>query len=77
MSEKMNEEMLNAVSGGAAKFEKYVGPCTFYVVQEGDKLSAVAKKFHTTPEQIRFLNGMDGDKSIRVGQKLMVPNIQS
>ena len=77
MSEKLNEEALKRVSGGAEKFEKYVGPCTFYVVQEGDKLSAVAKKFNTTPEQIRFLNGMDGNKSIRVGQKLIVPNIQA
>ena len=77
MSEKLNEDVLKEISGGADKFEKYVGPCTFYVVQEGDKISAVAKKFHTTPEQIRFLNGMDGNKSIRVGQRLIVPNIQA
>ncbi len=77
MSEKLNEDVLKEISGGADKFEKHVGPCTFYVVQEGDKISAVAKKFHTTPEQIRFLNGMDGNKSIRVGQRLIVPNIQA
>ena len=77
MSGKLSDDILREVSGGADKFEKYVGPCTFYVVQEGDKLSSIAKRFNTTPEQIRFLNGMDGNKSIRVGQKLMVPNIQA
>ena len=77
MDSKLNDVILGNISGGADKFEKYIGPCTFYVVQEGDKLSLIAKKYNTTPEQIRFLNGMDGNKSIRVGQKLMVPNIQA
>lgn len=75
--EKLSGDLLGTVSGGAEKFEKYVGPCTFYVVQNGDNLTAIAKRFNTTPEQIRFLNGMNGNKSIRVGQKLMVPDIKA
>lgn len=77
MSGKLSDDILREVSGGTDKFEKYVGPCTFYVVQEGDKLSAIAKRFNTTPEQIRFLNGMNENKSIRVGQRLLVPDIRA
>ena len=77
MNGKLQDDMLKEVTGGAEQFEKYVGPCTFYVVKEGDTLTGVAKRFNTTPEQIRFLNGMNGNKSIQVGQKLTVPNKQA
>ena len=63
---------LNNVTGGNAG--KYVGPCKVYIVKEGDLLTSLAKKFNSTPEEIRALNGMDAEKSIRVGQKLLIPN---
>lgn len=43
----------------------------FHTVRRGEALSSLARMFNTTPEQIRALNGIAGDR-IRVGQKLKV-----
>lgn len=43
----------------------------YHTVRRGEALASVAKMFNTTPEQIRALNGIEGDR-IRIGQTLMV-----
>ena len=43
-----------------------------YVVEPGDTLSAIAKRFSTTVQAIREANGMTGD-FLRAGQELRVP----
>lgn len=43
----------------------------FHTVQRGQALASVAKMYNTTPENIRALNGIVGDR-IRIGQKLKV-----
>lgn len=43
----------------------------YHTVQRGEALASVAKKFATTPEAIRALNGVVGDR-IRIGQTLKV-----
>ncbi|NQT33505.1 MAG: L,D-transpeptidase family protein [Candidatus Omnitrophica bacterium] len=42
-----------------------------YTVQPGDTLYAIARKFKTTVELIKKMNGLDGDL-IRIGQKLKI-----
>jgi hypothetical protein len=43
----------------------------YHTVRRGEALASVAKMFNTTPEQIRALNNIQGDR-IRIGQVLMV-----
>ncbi|WP_457567383.1 C40 family peptidase [Desulfurobacterium sp.] len=43
-----------------------------YVVRKGDSLYKIARKYHTTVETIRRLNGIRG-KLLRPGQRLIVP----
>lgn len=43
----------------------------FHRVRRGEALASVAKMFNTTPEEIRALNGIVGDR-IRIGQSLRV-----
>jgi hypothetical protein len=43
----------------------------YHTVRRGEALASVAKLYGTTPEQIRALNGITGDR-IRIGQPLKV-----
>lgn len=43
----------------------------YHKVQRGEALASIARMYNTTPEQIRALNGIEGDR-IRSGQVLMV-----
>jgi hypothetical protein len=43
----------------------------YHTVRRGEALASVAKMFNTTPEEIRSLNGIVGDR-IRIGQTLKV-----
>ncbi|WP_297445734.1 C40 family peptidase [Desulfurobacterium sp.] len=43
-----------------------------YIVRRGDSLYKIARKYHTTVETIRRLNGIRG-KLLRPGQRLIVP----
>ena len=45
---------------------------TVYVVQNGDYLAKISKKFNVTIKSIKELNGLKSD-TIRVGQKLKLP----
>ena len=46
--------------------------CTVYIVQNGDYLAKISKKFNVTIGSIKRLNGLKSD-TIRVGQKLKIP----
>jgi hypothetical protein len=43
----------------------------FHTVRRGEALASVARLFNTTPDEIRTLNGITGDK-IKIGQRLKV-----
>ncbi len=45
----------------------------YYVIQSGDYLQKIAKKFNTTVELLKTMNGMQSD-TIRLGDRLMVFN---
>jgi hypothetical protein len=43
----------------------------YHTVRRGEALASIAKMFNTTPESLRALNGIVGDR-VRIGQTLMV-----
>ena len=59
----MNDDMLNNISGGT------ILP---YVVQNGDTLAAIAKKYNVTVEQLVKWNNIQNPNIITVGQQLKV-----
>ena len=71
-------------SGRAAKSEKTKAEkkktaekTSVYVVQSGDNLSVIARKYGTTVSKIQELNGMGKSTNISVGQKLVVDGTAS
>ncbi len=44
-----------------------------YVVQRGDTLGAIAKRFHTTIAELVRLNGLKNPNRLAIGQKLLLP----
>ena len=48
------------------------GPNNVYLVQPGDTLSAIARRFNTTVATLAQLNGIVNANSIQVGQRLVV-----
>ncbi|MBV7272374.1 DUF3794 domain-containing protein [Clostridiaceae bacterium UIB06] len=46
---------------------------TIYVVQHGDTIWKIAKKYHTTIDDLVKLNNTENPDAIRVGNKLIVP----
>lgn len=55
-----------------APAKKAEGEYTVYIVQNGDYLAKISKKFNITIAAIKSLNGLKSDV-IRVGQKLKLP----
>ena len=46
---------------------------TIYVVGEGDTLWGLAKKYSTTVEQLKAINGIEDSAYIEAGMKLIIP----
>lgn len=46
---------------------------TIYVVQSGDTLWKIAKKYHTTIDALINMNDLDGANSVKMGMKLIIP----
>ena len=59
----MNDELMNEVTGGS------VLP---YVVQAGDTLGALAKKYNVTLEQLMKWNNIKDPNLLTVGQRLVI-----
>ena len=59
----MNDELMNEVTGGS------VLP---YVVQTGDTLGALAKKYNVTLEQLMKWNNIKNPDILTVGQHLVI-----
>jgi len=49
------------------------GPSAEYIVQPGDTLFSIARRYNTTVEALRRANGIVNPWYIRVGQKLVIP----
>ena len=59
----MNENELNAVSGGT------ILP---YQVQPGDTMASIAARYNVTVEQVAKWNNIQNPDSIQVGQQLKI-----
>jgi hypothetical protein len=51
--------------------QEYRRQPVYHLVRPGDAVSSIASWYETSPEKIRELNGLPGDK-IKVGQKLLI-----
>ncbi len=46
-----------------------------YVVEPGDSLYNIARRYHTTVAQLRSLNGVGGGRDLTVGRSIIVPKV--
>ena len=70
--QNLNENDIQEVGGGAA----YVGPCFVYIIKEGDCLSVLAQRYHTTVATLAALNNIADPNKIYTGNKLLIPYIK-
>ncbi|MHA1569147.1 MAG: LysM peptidoglycan-binding domain-containing protein, partial [Alphaproteobacteria bacterium] len=62
------------ISGGKKKRAKYR---TTYTVKRGDTLSAIAKRYGVTVNELAAANGIARNSTLQVGQKLKIPSAGS
>ncbi len=55
------------------KFLKKKSSITIYVVQQGDTLWKIAKRYYTTVDNLVLINEIDNPDVIKPGQKLIIP----
>ncbi len=68
-----DEEALNATTRApSAPAERYV----VYIVQRGETLTGLARRFRSSPDVLRQLNQLPTD-AIKVGQRLRVPKVDA
>ena len=48
-----------------------------YIVQKGDTLWKIAKKFRSTIEEITRMNGIENTNGIQIGQKIYIPKFKN
>lgn len=53
----------------------YKGPCKEYIVESGDTLSLIAQAFNTRVDTLKSMNNLKSN-NLRVGQKLLVPQVK-
>ncbi len=57
-----------------AETKKWASKRANYVVRQGDSVWSIAKQFETDPSTLLQANGMKGSATLKVGQKLFVPD---
>lgn len=77
-SKVMCERTVNAITSIALDEEKKIDKSaqsgiTVYFVQSGDELWDIAKRYHTTSEDILDANRLESDVTLSVGQQLLIP----
>ncbi|NJN67145.1 MAG: LysM peptidoglycan-binding domain-containing protein [Chloroflexaceae bacterium] len=50
-------------------------PAGLYIVRDGDTLSDLADRYHTTVEEIMVLNELSDPDELVVGQNLLIPSL--
>lgn len=58
--------------GGFGAYDSTPKKPVYHTITKGESLLGISSKFLTTPDEILLLNGLQGDKYLRVGQKLLV-----
>ncbi|MFN8846013.1 MAG: transglycosylase SLT domain-containing protein [Bdellovibrionales bacterium] len=73
----MTEAGLQAAASSVAEKVEFVadsGDVSTYRVKSGDNLSSIAKRFRTNIAYLRELNDMPRKSTLRIGQRLLVPD---
>jgi membrane-bound lytic murein transglycosylase D len=73
----MTEAGLQAAASSVAEKVEFVadaGDVSTYRVRSGDNLSSISKKFRTNIAYLRELNDMPRKSTLRIGQRLLVPD---
>ena len=70
MTDKVNNEKLENVAGGA---KKATGRYTFHKVQPGETLGSIARDYNVSQSTIISLNGIKNPDLIYPGQSLKIP----
>jgi LysM repeat protein len=78
MSEKPMPKMEQGfdITANPKAYEQWSGKMIDYVVQEGDTLESIAKKYNCKANEIALLNKKNGNMisdTVNVGQKILVP----
>ena len=66
------EWIVDVVQNKEEKKEKK-SSVTIYVVNKGDTLWELAKKFNTTMDELIRVNDMENPDSINIGQRIIIP----
>ncbi|MGL4774439.1 MAG: DUF3794 and LysM peptidoglycan-binding domain-containing protein [Clostridium sp.] len=70
---EVSKEFISDVQEVEGEIPKKKASITIYIVDKGDSLWGLAKKYNTTTAEIKKLNGMDDDQDINNGDKLLIP----
>lgn len=71
--ENMNGEIISNIEfSDEEEVQQPVASVVIYVVQKGDTLWTIAKRYHTTVEDILLLNEIENPDKIYPGQKLLI-----
>ena len=71
--ETSKEYVKNIVEDEEAEVPEKKASVIIYVVQAGDSLWNLAKKYKTTMSNIASLNGLDLNSQLEIGTKLLIP----
>lgn len=67
---------INSIMPGQMLVVPQISSSTFfdtYIIEKGDNLYNIAKKYSTDLETLQYLNGLEADDYIYPGQKIMIP----
>jgi LysM repeat protein len=68
-----NKEFLVEIIPSEAEVPKKKASITIYVVQIGDTLWKIAKRYSTTIEELVNINNIENAENIKAGQKILIP----
>ncbi|MEW8956446.1 SPOCS domain-containing protein [Clostridium sp.] len=68
-----SREILTSITKKEEAIPEKKASITIYIVQPGDTLWSIAKKYFTTVDQLMALNSLENVESIRLGDKLLIP----
>ena len=73
LAEKLENERLEKLKLKEEKIVKEVG---VYIIESGDSLSGIAEMFSMKTSELRKINDLKKDSTIRIGKKLVIPCAQ-
>ena len=70
---KINKNYIKDVNEGVGEVKEKKASVTIYVVDEGETLWDLAKKYNTTVAELEKLNDLNEEENIKPGCKLIIP----